>query len=245
MKSLFLHINPMSNMYSFAEKVISFCHNLEFSGRLPDGISIMNPFRDNGEVISVIAAFYRKYYSDTRPRRLILGINPGRFGAGVTGIPFTDTVRLKEKCGLSIPGLKTHETSSVFIYEMIDRYGGTEKFYGDYFISSVSPLGFTKKGLNGKEVNFNYYDNKELSDAILDFAIDSIIKQLAFGIEREVCFCLGTGKNFRFLLKLNAEQKFFKRIVPLEHPRFIMQYRLRQKEFYINNYIEKFSILTE
>lgn len=232
-------------MHSFAERVITFCHNLEFSGRLPDGISIMNPFRENKEVISVITAFYRKYYSDTRTRRIILGINPGRFGAGVTGLPFTDTVRLKEKCGLSIPGLKTYETSSVFMYEMIDRYGGPEKFYGDYFISSVSPLGFTKKGSKGKVVNFNYYDSSELSVAILDFAVDSITKQLAFGIERDVCFCLGTGKNYKFLLKLNGEQNFFKRIVPLEHPRFIMQYRLKQKELYINSYIEKISILTE
>jgi hypothetical protein len=76
----------------------------------------------------------------------------------------------------------------------------------------------------------------------MDFAIDSINKQLSFGIEQELGFCLGSGKNYNFLLKLNAEQHFFKKIIPLEHPRFIMQYRLRQKEFYINNYIEKLSI---
>jgi hypothetical protein len=242
MKYLFLHINQEKYMYSFAEKVIAFCRNLDFSGQLPAGISIMNPFRENGEVLTVISAFYRKYYSDNKLRRLILGINPGRFGAGVTGIPFTDTVRLREKCGLSIPGLKTHETSSVFIYEMIDRYGGCEKFYDDYFISSVSPLGFTKTGSNGKEINFNYYDSRELSEAILNFAVDSINRQLAFGIEREVCFCLGTGKNFRFLSKLNDEYNFFERIEPLDHPRFIMQYKLKQKEFYIGKYIEKLRI---
>ncbi|MCX5719101.1 MAG: DUF4918 family protein [Nitrospirae bacterium] len=229
-------------MYSFAEKVIAFCRNLDFSGQLPAGISIMNPFRENGEVLTVISAFYRKYYSDNKLRRRILGINPGRFGAGVTGIPFTDTLRLKEKCGLSIPGLKTYETSSVFIYEMIDRYGGCEKFYGDYFISSVSPLGFTRTGSKGSEVNFNYYDSKELSEAILDFAVGSINKQIAFGVDREICFCLGTGKNFRFLLKLNTEHHFFERIEPLEHPRFIMQYKLKQKDLYIENYLNKLKI---
>jgi hypothetical protein len=122
---------------------------------------------------------------------------------------------------------------------MIDKYGGCEKFYGDFFISSVSPLGFTKTGSNGKEVNFNYYDNRELSEAILDFTIDSINKQLEFGIDREVCFCLGTGKNFRYLSKLNDKHHFFERIEPLEHPRFIMQYKLKLKEFYIGSYIEK------
>jgi hypothetical protein len=226
-------------MCSFAEKVILFCTELGYSGELPAGISIMNPFRENPEVLSVISVFYRKYYSDNRPRRIILGINPGRFGAGATGIPFTDTVRLREKCGLSIPGIKTHETSSVFIYEMIDRYGGPEKFYSDYFISSVSPLGFTKTALSGKEVNYNYYDSRELSETILDFAVESINKQLSFGIDREICFCLGTGKNFRFLSKLNSEYHFFLRIEPLEHPRFIMQYRSKQKNFYLERYIEK------
>jgi hypothetical protein len=32
---------------------------------------------------------------------------------------------------------------------------------------------------------------------------------------------------------------FFRKIEALEHPRFIMQYRLKQKQFYIDNYIEK------
>jgi hypothetical protein len=125
---------------------------------------------------------------------------------------------------------------------MIEQYGGCEKFYGDYFISSVSPLGFTRTGSNGKEVNYNYYDSRELSETILDFVVDSVKKQLEFGIERDVCFCLGTGKNFRFLSKLNDDHHFFKRIEPLQHPRFIMQYKLKQKEFYIDNYIGKLII---
>jgi len=243
MKCLFLRIDRNMPMTSFAEKVIDFYSKLDFKGELPDGVSVMNPVRENPVVISAVSAFYRKYYSDNRLRHMILGINPGRFGAGVTGIPFTDTFRLKEKCGLTIIGLKTRETSSVFIYEMIDRYGGPRKFYGDFYISSISPLGFTRRGSNGKELNYNYYDSRELSDAILDFAIDTLKKQLAFGIDRDVCFCLGSGKNFTFLMKLNAEYHFFDRIVALEHPRFIMQYRLKQKEFYISNYIEKLSIL--
>lgn len=97
----------------------------------------MNPFRENGEVLAVISDFYKKYYSDNRSRRLILGINPGRFGAGVTGIPFTDTLRLKEKYGLSVAGLKTYETSSVFVYEMINKYVGCEKICTNFFYQSL------------------------------------------------------------------------------------------------------------
>lgn len=227
-------------MLTFADKAILFFKGLKFMGELPEGISIMNPFTENPEVITVVESFFRKYYSDYRKRRLILGINPGRFGGGLTGIPFTDTIRLKEKCGFSIPGVRSYEPSSVFMYEMIEKYGGTERFYGDYYVSSVSPLGFTTSVTSGRVVNFNYYDNPELAEAITEFAVDSINKQIDFGILTDICYCLGTGKNFKFLSKLNDRHQFFGRIIPLEHPRFIMQYRSKQKAFFLNSYISSF-----
>ena len=174
------------------------------------------------------------------PRHLILGINPGRFGAGVTGIPFTDTKRLEEKCGIIIPVQETYETSSVFIYDMIDEYGGVQKFYSDFYINSVCPLGFTSTGKNGKQVNYNYYDTRNLTEAVYGFMIESINRQLEFGIERDVCFCLGAGKNFKFLSELNNKFQIFKRVIPLDHPRFVMQYKSKQKHIYIENYIREF-----
>jgi hypothetical protein len=224
----------------FDEKVIKFFHELYFRGALPSGISIMNPFRDNPAIMPVISQFYHKFYHDNKNRHLILGINPGRFGAGVTGIPFTDSKRLAEKCGLSIPDLETFETSSVFVYEMIDAFGGAAKFYSEFYISSVSPLGFTSTGKNGNPLNYNYYDSKELTESIMDFIISSLKKQLDFGIERDVCFCLGTGQNFKFLLEFNKVLNFFDRIIPLEHPRYVMQYKTKQKKEYINKYLTAF-----
>lgn len=227
-------------MITFAEKIISFCKELEFKRSLPPGISVMNPFRNNPEILSVITQFYQKFYDDFKIRHLILGINPGRFGAGVTGIPFTDTKRLKEKCGIFFPYLKTYETSSVFMYEMIDEYGGAKKFYSDFYISSVCPLGFTSVGKNGKEINCNYYDSKRLTEAVKDFAIESIKIQIGFGIERDVCFCLGTGQNYKFLTQVNNELNFFHTIVPMEHPRYVMQYKSKQKHTYVKKYIDEF-----
>ncbi len=226
---------------TFADRIISFYKEIDYPGSLPDGISIMNPFKENPHILTVISEFYHKFYNDIGPRHLILGINPGRHGAGVTGIPFTDTKRLQEKCGLTIAGLQTFETSSVFVYEMIEAFGGINKFYGSFYISSVSPLGFISTGKNGNEVNYNYYDSKKLTDAVYDFMVSSVEKQLGFGIERDVCFCLGTGKNFRFINELNEKKKYFSRIVPLEHPRYIMQYKSRQKQQYISKYIEALS----
>src|SRR5665647_129494 len=101
----------------FADKIIEFFTRLEYSGQLPRGIKIMNPYRENPEIVRVISQFYHKFYNDNNPRHIILGINPGRFGAGVTGIPFTDTKRLFSECGIQYNGKETHEPSAVFVYE--------------------------------------------------------------------------------------------------------------------------------
>lgn len=228
-------------MKSFADKIIDFNGSLDFKGTLPAGISLMNPFRENSEILSVSSAFYRKYYSDINPRHLILGINPGRFGAGVTGIPFTDTRRLADECGIGYTGRQTYETSSVFVYEVIKAYGGPEKFYGDFYISAVCPLGFTIRDAKGSEKNYNYYDSKELADAVYPFMVESIREQIGFGIKTDVGFCLGTGKNEKFLRSLNDKYKFFGEIIALEHPRFVMQYKARSKQQFIDKYLNAFT----
>ncbi|NCI48249.1 uracil-DNA glycosylase family protein [Sediminibacterium soli] len=225
---------------TFADRVITFNNTIRFTGELPKGIRIMNPFRENKGIREIAAGFYKKYYDDNRPRHLVLGINPGRFGGGLTGIPFTDPKRLVEKCGLAYPGPMAHEPSSVFIYEMIDAFGGPDAFYGKIYINSVCPLGFTSERPGGKEVNYNYYDSGELTVSVYGFINTSIRRQIRLGVETDTVFCFGTGKNEKFLRVLNGEKKYFKKIVALEHPRFIMQYRSKQKDFYIAKYLEAF-----
>jgi len=228
-------------MQTFADHVIQFNKNLNFTGTLPPGVSILNPFREDKNIIPVSSAFYQKYYHDQNLRYMILGINPGRFGGGVTGVPFTDPKRLKKECGLDYPGKETHEPSSVFVYEVINAYGGPDAFYQNFYINSVCPLGFTATSKNKKEINYNYYDSKALTAAVYDFIVQSIQQQIAFGIQTDVCFCFGTGKNEKFLRTLNAEQKFFGQIVALEHPRFVMQYKARSKQVYIDKYLAAFN----
>lgn len=227
---------------AFGDRVINFNTHLDYSGPLPPGIQIMNPFRENPAVIHIIREFYGRFYNDDNPRYMILGINPGRFGGGVTGIPFTDTKRLNEKCGIVINEFQTHEPSSAFVYDVIEAYGGVNAFYSKFYIGAVSPLGFTTRGKKGNTVNYNYYDDRDLTRAVSDFILESLRKQFDFGIERDVCFCLGTGKNEQFLSRLNDEYRFFNRIIALEHPRFIMQYRARSKQDYIRKYISAFHL---
>jgi hypothetical protein len=228
-------------MKTFADRILNFNKNLHYTGKLPKGIKVMNPFRDNPQILPISSQFYNKFYNNNKQRHIILGINPGRFGAGSTGVPFNDTKLLKEKCGIVIKEFQTHEPSAVFVYEVIEKYGGVKKFYSDFYINSICPLGFTKKGENRKDVNYNYYDSKELANAAYGFIIETLKKQIKLGIKTDVCFCFGTGKNFKFLTQINNENNFFSKIVPLEHPRYIMQYKHSSKSTYVNKYIKEFN----
>ena len=225
---------------TIADQIIAFNSHLHFPGKLPAGIRVMNPFQEAPGIIDIMTQFYKKFYDDQKTRQMIIGINPGRLGAGATGVPFTDTKRMSEKCGIEIPGLKTHEPSSVFVYDVIDAYGGAKKFYGQFYINSICPLGFTSLKPGGKEVNYNYYDSAALTKAAYGFILSSLKEQLQWNIDRDVCYCMGNGKNAAFLRTLNDKEKFFKEIVPLEHPRFVVQYKSKTKDDYINKYLTAF-----
>jgi len=218
----------------FDREVLDFYADLNPGFRLPPGIELLNPFCEP-ETIKSMDSFYRKFYHDSNPRFFIYGINPGRFGAGVTGIPFTDPIRLETDCGIKNSFRKVPELSSVFIYKMIDAYGSVEKFYRNFFITAVCPLGFVKNNRN-----LNYYDQPDLLAQTRNFLIESIRKQLSWPVRTEACICLGEGKNFKQFSLLNAEFKFFRRIIPLSHPRFIMQYKRREMDRYIDRYLETF-----
>jgi len=123
---------------------------------------------------------------------------------------------------------------------MISAFGGADAFYKKFYISSICPLGFTKVDERGREKNYNYYDNRELEISVKNFIIDNIQKQISIGVSTEICFCFGTGKNEKYLKALNEEHRFFKKIIALEHPRFIMQYKSAKKQFYIDKYIREF-----
>lgn len=227
-------------MKTFAERVNRFNRNLELYADLPEGIRVMNPFRENPEILQISSRFYRKFYHDQHPRRLILGINPGRLGAGATGIPFTDSKRLTEKCGISIKSVSTHEPSSVFVYQLIDKYGGVERFYRDYFITSLCPLGFLSRSKKGNWVNCNYYDRRDLFDAVRPFIVRTLRQQIAFGVDTNTCFVLGK-KNARYVDLVNKAEKLFGSLVALDHPRYIEQYRSGSRDLYILEYLKLFS----
>ncbi|MEP7372167.1 MAG: uracil-DNA glycosylase family protein [Chitinophagaceae bacterium] len=217
-------------MQTLAHQLIRFYKALS-PPSLPRGIDILYPQPDQ-QVMKAVKQFFEKFYHDNNPRRLMLGINPGRFGAGITGVNFTAPRQLRENCGIDHPWGNSSELSAEFIYEMIAAYGGPQKFYADYFIGAVSPLGYMKDGKN-----INYYDDKKLQQAVTPFILDTIQQQLKMGFATDTCFCIGGEKNYKFLAGLNEQHGFFEKIIPLPHPRFIMQYRRKRKQEYINEWL--------
>ena len=225
---------------TIADRILAFNNALSLDGvKLPEGIRAMNPFKEEhaAMIADLTSQFYRKYYSDNRKRKFIIGINPGRHGAGLTGVPFTDTKRLESECGIPVPGVHSHEPSSVFVYEVIKAYGGPEAFYRDFYINSVSPLGYVINNEKGREVNYNYYDSKALEEAVKPFILQTLKDQIAKGLETEKVWCLGSGKNFKFLKRFNDEHQLFGEVIPLDHPRYVVQYRNKRMPEYVEKFI--------
>ena len=167
----------------------------------------------------------------------MIGINPSRHGAGVTGVPFTDTKRLESDCGIRMESARTHEVSSVFMYDMIRAYGGAADFYRDFYINSPFPLAIIRRTKNGNWVNANYYDDRQLFEGVQPFMIRSLMAHIAIGVHTDKVYILGK-KNAQFLEKINQREKLFGEMVVLEHPRYIQQYQSKNKDFYIDKYLE-------
>ena len=100
-------------------------------------------------------------------------------------------------------------------------------------MSFVCPLGIVKINSKGNEVNCNYYETKKLQEALYPFIVSTIRYQIEFGIDISVCYCIGSGENYRILSEINKKYNFFKTIIPLEHPRFIIQYNSKHKDIFI------------
>ena len=219
-------------MKTFADRAIHFYKDLQISTSLPAGSEILNPY-ENPAVKDVVTSFFTRFYDDRQDRVILLGINPGRFGAGITGITFTDPIRLEEDCQIPNGFEKRAELSSRFIYEVISSYGGCHAFYQRFFLSAVSPLGFVRNGRN-----LNYYDDRELEAALGKFIESSLRDQIDLGIRKDKAICLGEGKNMKYLAKLNEKLDLFGEIISLPHPRWVMQYRFKRKEEFIEKYLE-------
>ncbi len=215
---------------TFAAKAVKFFLELEIPDNLPEEIEIINPY-ESQTIKEITKSFFKKYYNDNNPRIFIFGINPGRFGAGTTGIGFTDPVALREFCRIENNLGNKRELSSQFVYDFINAFGGPDKFYSKFFISAVYPMALVKDGKN-----YNYYNDKTIYDSLRNDIIDLMKKQIELGAKTDYAISLGK-KNAGYLKEINKELNYFEKIITLDHPRFIMQYRRKKLEEYINKYL--------
>ncbi|MBK3623323.1 DUF4918 family protein [Streptomyces sp. MBT49] len=231
----------MNGRTTVADRILQFNEGLAGATlELPPGFRVVNPFSGSQKerVREVTTAFYRRYYDDDRPRRLVLGSSPARRGTAVTGVPFEDAKLLESDTGVDVAdGYAVSRPSAGFLHDVIARYGGRTRFYADFVMSFVCPLGLVRTNPQGREVNCNYYENKKLVECLRVFLVDALERQLAFGTDTSVCYCIGSSENFKFLSALNDDQGYFKKIVPLEHPRFITQYNGDRKEEFAEKYL--------
>ena len=220
-------------MSTFSTRLLRFLTGFPLPPALPDGVQAESPYRDP-VALDLLTRFAHKYYADSQPRVAILGINPGRLGGGRTGVAFTDPGALTQFCGIAhtLPK-KAPELSSQFLYQVIKEMGGPEAFYQRFYLGSVYPLTLLHNGLN-----YNYYDAPALTTSLwadMQLSLRQQVQEL--GVRADVVACLGK-RNGLFLQKLNTELKLFGRVVVLDHPRYLMQYRRKDTEANVAQYVE-------
>jgi hypothetical protein len=192
----------------------------------------MDPYRDVA-VVDVVRQFCERYYTGDRVRLAVWGINPGRFGAGVTGLSFTDPYALRHDLGLQTTIEGRREPSAEFVYRVIAAYGGPAAYYHDVYMSALSPLGFVRGG-----VNINFYDDRTLQQDIVPFVVECMQRQTSMGLRSDACVVLGTGKLKTFMETYVRPVLGYAEVAYLEHPRFIIQYRRRHMDDYVRRYVD-------
>lgn len=109
-------------------------------------ITILDGFYNN---IKLVQRYYQTFYPTQEKRVVLCGINPGRNGAGKTGIPFIDFKGASHL--LSDIGKNDSEQSAQFILSIINKIE-SNIFYKNVYMTNISWFGFIKGGRN-----LNYY----------------------------------------------------------------------------------------
>ena len=144
---------------------IQYLNTSEFTD---DDILILDDFLENWENIK---RFNEKYYKGSYPKTVLCGINPGKNGAGKTGIPFIDFSSLSKL----LDGVEKTDTerSAQFFYDIVQEIGA-DRFYRSFYVTNISWLGFIKDGKN-----VNYYDLSDKSKKFIYKMFQYEIKQVS------------------------------------------------------------------
>jgi hypothetical protein len=142
-------------------------------------VSVLDDFLKNWNIIRL---FNETYYQNSYPKTVLCGINPGRNGAGKTGIPFLDFSSLS-KLVVSVEQTDS-ERSAQFFYDVVSEFGAKE-FYSSFYVTNISWVGYIKGNKN-----LNYYKLPEIPKAFIlemfKYEMEEILPKTIIAMSGEV-----------------------------------------------------------
>ncbi len=171
---------------------------------------------------AAIDAFWKTYYPEGPPRTVICGLNPGRFGAGQSGIPFMDFLSLSQL----LPGLHRldSERSAGFFFRVVQAYGAAE-FFREFYVTNVASVGFIR---HGKNLNYPALPWQAVEVVERNFLAEMEIVQPA----RIISLGRDVHKTVRKLLGARVECE-----TCLPHPAWVATYRSASMEEWVARYL--------
>lgn len=196
-------------MNRILDEKLDFYHQITTGNRrhiskelIKEGIEVLSGFIDN---IDIVRDFYKNYYMPVKHQRIVLcGINPGKFGAGKTGVPFLDFKSLSQL--LSTVNSDENERSAQFIWQIISKFG-SQAFFNQVYLTNISWFGFSR---NGKNLNYNELSPLLQKEFTKGFADEMII------VNPRIIIPLSIEVN-KTLRTMNLRYKLGKR---LKHPNY-------------------------
>ncbi|MEY2342744.1 uracil-DNA glycosylase family protein [Acidithiobacillus sp. IBUN Pt1247-S3] len=186
------------------------------------GISILQDFLPYR---SIAEQFWQQYIPEPLPQTVILGLNPGRLGAGLTGIPLLDFRSLASLFPDGRLPRNDTEPSANFFHRVVQNVGA-EKFYREFYVSNVSAVGYLRDNKN-----CNYH---ELPDAAQRIVEERFVAEMAVVAPKRI---IALGREVEATV-----QRLFPdgsvRISHLPHPSWIMTYRLREAQSWVRRYTQ-------
>lgn len=211
----------MQNPLFFAQD--QYLQDEAFTGLLQEhGITILQDFleyRPNAE------QFIQQYLPEPLPQTVILGLNPGRSGAGLTGIPFLDFRSLANLLPDTPLPRNDTEPSANFFHRVVQNVG-VEKFYRTFYVSNVAAVGFLRDGKN-----CNYPELPTAAQRVIE---ERFLAEMAQLQPKRI---IALGREVEATV-----QRLFPddsvRISHLPHPSWIMTYRLREAQSWVRRYTQ-------
>lgn len=188
-------------------------------------INILDGFYEN---IKLVQRYYQTFYPTQEKRVVLCGINPGRNGAGKTGIPFIDFSGASHL--LSGIGQNDREQSAQFILSIINAIE-SNIFHKNVYMTNISWFGFIKEGRN---LNYNRLPSPlpttftESFIAEMDIVQPKIIVPLSIEVEKT-------------LKQMKKDKRLNYRLAPrLPHPYYcsIGKRPVKYKEVYLKRITE-------